>query len=115
MGLAEDEFPPLPKLAAGKALKLEQVVLRDMLRKTAYAVSNDETRYVLNGVFMSFKGDKLTLVATDGRRLALIEHELEVPKGAESEFILPTKAVGELQRLLGDKGDAVLSVGENQL
>lgn len=115
MGLAEDEFPPLPKPSNAKNLKLEQPALRDMLKRTAYAVSNDETRYVLNGVYMSFKGDKLTVVATDGRRLALIEHEIEVPKGGETEFILPTKAVAELQRLLADKGDVTLAVGENQM
>ena len=115
MGLPEEEFPQFPKAEEGKALKLEQAVLRDMLKKTAYAVSSDETRYVLNGVYMSFKADKLTVVATDGRRLALIEREIEVPKGAESELILPSKAVGELQRLLADTGDASLSVGENQI
>jgi len=89
--------------------------LRDMLKKSAYAVSSDETRYVLNGVYMSFKADTLTIVATDGRRLALVEHELEVAKGSEVEFILPTKAVGELQRLLADKGDIRITVGENQI
>jgi DNA polymerase-3 subunit beta len=115
MGLPQEEFPRFPDATGAKALKLEQSVLRDMLRKTAYAVSNDETRYVLNGVYMTFKGDKLTVVATDGRRLALVEHELEVAKGAEAEFILPTKAVGELQRLLSDKGDIKLSVGDNQI
>jgi DNA polymerase-3 subunit beta len=115
MGLPEEEFPRFPELGAGKALKIEQAVLRDMLKKTAYAVSNDETRYVLNGVFMGLKGDKLTVVATDGRRLALIEHDMEVPKGTEAELILPTKAVGELERLLADKGDAKLSIGENQI
>ena len=115
MGLPEEEFPRFPESGAGKALKIEQVVLRDMLKKTAYAVSNDETRYVLNGVFMGLKGDKLTVVATDGRRLALIEHDMEVPKGTEAELILPTKAVGELERLLTDKGDAKLSIGENQI
>jgi len=115
MGLPEEEFPRFPEAGAGKSLKIEQTVLRDMLKKTAYAVSNDETRYVLNGVFMGFKADKLTIVATDGRRLALIEHDLEVPKGAEAELILPTKAVGELERLLADKGDAKLSIGENQI
>lgn len=114
MGLPEEEFPRFPQ-ADGKSLKIDQGVLRDMLRKTAYAVSSDETRYVLNGVYMAFKGDKLTVVATDGRRLALVERELEVPKGAEAELILPTKAVGELQRLLTDKGDVQLSVGENQI
>lgn len=115
MGLPEEEFPRFPESGAGKVLKIEQVVLRDMLKKTAYAVSNDETRYVLNGVFMGIKGDKITVVATDGRRLALMEHDIEVPKGAEAELILPTKAVNELERLLADKGDVKLSIGENQI
>lgn len=115
MGLPEEEFPRFPEPEGAKNLKIEQPVLRDMLKKTAYAVSNDETRYVLNGVYMGLKADKLTVVATDGRRLALIEHDIEVPKGAEAELIVPTKAVAELQRLLGDKGDAKLSLGENQI
>jgi len=114
MGLPEEEFPRFPQ-AEGKSLKIEQVALRDMLKKTAYAASTDETRYVLNGVFMSFKADKLTVVATDGRRMALVERDMEVPKGAEAELILPTKVVTELLRLLSDKGDATLSVGENQI
>jgi DNA polymerase-3 subunit beta len=115
MGLPEDEFPPFPEAADGKALTIQQSVLRDLLKKTGYAVSNDETRYVLNGVYTSFKTDKITVVATDGRRLALAEHDIELPKGAETEFVLPTKAVGELLRLLSDKGELKLSVGENQI
>jgi DNA polymerase-3 subunit beta len=115
MGLPEEEFPKFPSAEGGKSLKIEQATLRDMLKKTAYAVSSDETRYVLNGVYMSFKASKLTVVATDGRRLALVERDMDVPKGAESELIVPTKAVGELQRLLSDKGDAKLSISENQI
>jgi DNA polymerase-3 subunit beta len=115
MGLPEEEFPRFPQSEGAKTYKLEQQVLRELLRQTSYAVSNDETRYVLNGVYMSFKADKLTVVATDGRRLALVERELEVAKGAETEFILPTKAVIELQHLLGDKGEMSLSVGDNQI
>jgi DNA polymerase-3 subunit beta len=115
MGLPEEEFPPFPEKSGGKIIKIAQSVLRDMLKKTAYAVSNDETRYVLNGVFMSYKADKLGVVATDGRRLALIEQEMEVPKGSEAEWILPTKAVTELQKLLSDNGDITLYVGENQI
>ena len=114
MGLPEEEFPRFPQ-SEGKSLKIEQAALRDMLKKTAYAASTDETRYVLNGVFMSFKADKLTVVATDGRRLALVERDMEVPKGAEAELILPTKVVNELLRLLDDKGDAQLSISENQI
>ncbi len=115
MGLPEEEFPRFPKPTSDRALTIDQSVLRDVLRKTAYAVSTDETRFVLNGVFMSFKGEKLTVVATDGRRLALAESDVTIPKGNETEFILPTKAVTELQRLLGEKGEAKLSVGENQV
>jgi DNA polymerase-3 subunit beta len=115
MGLAEDEFPRFPQTDGAKTLRVEQAALRDMLRNTSYAASSDETRYVLNGVFMSFKGDKLTVVATDGRRLALMEKEMEVPKAAETELVLPTKAVAELLHLLGDKDEAQLSVGENQV
>ncbi len=115
MGLPAEEFPPFPKGDGAKKLSLAQPLLRDLLRKTAYAVSTDETRYVLNGVYLNFKADKLTIVATDGRRLALIEHDTQVPKAAECEFILPTKAVAELQHLLADKGDLKLAVGENQL
>ena len=55
---------------------------------------------MLNGVLFSFKDNKLTLVATDGRRLAMVEIELEFPRSHEADFIVPTKAVTELQRLL---------------
>ena len=72
-----------------------------MLKNVAYGASTDETRYVLNGVFLSFKGDKLTMVATDGRRLALVEEEVEFPKEAEVDLIIPTKVVTELVHSLG--------------
>jgi DNA polymerase III subunit beta len=115
LGLSEEEFPPLPKVDAAKSLKIDQAVLRGMLKKTAYAMSGDETRYVLNGIFMSFKDDKLTMVATDGRRLALAEHDVDLPRGTSTELILPSKAVGELQRLLAESGSVQISLMENQV
>ena len=63
-----------------------------------YAISTDETRYVLNGVLFTFKDNKLTLVATDGRRLAMLDIDLEFPRSHEADIIVPTKAVTELQR-----------------
>jgi DNA polymerase-3 subunit beta len=115
MGLPEEEFPRFPKPEGEKAIVLEQASVRDLLKKTAYAVSTDETRFVLTGVLMSLKTDKLTVVATDGRRLALAEADVTVPKGAEAEFIVPTKAVIELQRQLGDQGELKLTMGGNQI
>ena len=115
MGLAEEEFPALPKLADAKVFTLRQKELKDALRKTAFAISTDETRYVLNGILFSFKEGKLTMVATDGRRLALVDLELEFPRGQEVDVIVPSKCVTELQRLLGDEGELKMNVGENQV
>ena len=89
--------------------------LRDGLRKTSYAISTDETRYVLNGVLFSFKENKLTLVATDGRRLAMLDIELEFPRSHEADIIVPTKAVTELQRLLAEDGEVKVSMGSGQI
>lgn len=113
-GLPDDEFPALPKGDEGYTFTMDQKVLKEMLQKTFYAASTDETRFILNGTLMSFKANKLTLVATDGRRLALTEHELEFPKEAECEAIVPTKAVNELIRILRDDGTVKIRMGKNQ-
>ena len=115
LGLPEEEFPPLPTFDDAKVFTIPQKDLKDALKKVAYAISTDETRYVLNGILCAFKENKLTAVATDGRRLALVEIELEFPRSNETDIIIPTKAVIELQRLLKDDGEIRLSVGENQV
>lgn len=102
MGMGKEDFPPLAEFPEDKSVTLDQSELATMIKSVAYAQSSDETRYILNGVFFSFRDDKLTLVATDGRRLALISKELEIPEGAAS-IILPAKTVAELGRLL-EKG-----------
>ena len=112
-GLAKEEYPAFPSFKDAKTYTIKQADLKDGLRKTAYAISVDETRYVLNGILFSFKETKLTLVATDGRRLALYDSDMEFPQSHERDFIVPTKAVVELQRMLGDEGEAQISVAEN--
>jgi DNA polymerase-3 subunit beta len=104
MGIGKEEFPPLPEFGDEKSYTLEQSELTAMLKSVAYAQSSDETRYILNGVYFNFKDEKLTLVATDGRRLALISKEMEVPAASAGAIILPAKTVNELLRLL-DKGE----------
>lgn len=115
IGISEDDFPAFPKFEGGKVYSVEQAVFRDMLRNTAYAASRDESRYVLNGVLMSFKGGKLTVVATDGRRMALYEQEVEFPKEAEGDVVLPFKTVDELIKTLGDEGLLKIHVVQNQI
>jgi DNA polymerase III subunit beta len=115
LGLPEEEFPPLPRFEDAKSFTLPQQALRDALKKTSYAISTDETRYVLNGILFSFKENKLTMVATDGRRLAMLDLEVEFARSQEAEIIVPTKCVTELGRLLGDDGEVKMSIAENQV
>lgn len=104
MGIGAEEFPKLPDTGDDKTFTLEQGELATMLGNVAYAQSTDETRYILAGVYFNFKDGKLALVATDGRRLALVSKELPVPAASAGAIILPAKTVAELLRLLG-KGD----------
>ncbi len=112
-GLSADEFPPVNPLKEDKKITLPQEKFRGMLKKTSFAISSDESRYVLNGIFISLKEHKITMVATDGRRLALVDEEVDIPETSQGEFIIPTKTVNELSRLLGDKGDIEICYVEN--
>jgi DNA polymerase-3 subunit beta len=114
-GLPAEEFPPRPIIEAPGALRYAQERMKVMLRRTAYAASTDESRYVLNGLFFSLKDHKFTMVATDGRRLALADEEMEIDPGAQAEFIIPTKAINELARLLQDKGEVEIRLAGNQV
>jgi DNA polymerase III subunit beta len=113
-GLSAEEFPPLPKFKDDKKVSFQQETIKAMMRKTAFAVSTDESRYVLNGIFFSLKDNKMTMVATDGRRLALADEEADISEKSSGEFIVPAKAVGELNRLLHEKGEAEIRFGDNQ-
>jgi DNA polymerase III subunit beta len=113
-GLAADEFPPMPKFKDDKKVSLPQEKVKGMMKKTSFAISTDESRYVLNGIFISLKDQKMTMVATDGRRLALVDEEVEVAETSHGEFIVPAKAVNELNRLLQDKGEVEIRYTDNQ-
>ena len=89
--------------------------LHDAIKKTSYAISTDETRYVLNGIYVSFRDGKMIFVATNGRRLAMVENDLEYPASHETDIIVPSKAVNELQRMLGGEGEAIVKLSGNQI
>lgn len=115
VGLPADDFPAVPEPEGEFSYVIEQGKFREMLRKTAYAASTDETRYVLNGVMLSFKDGKLTAVATDGRRLALAENEVDFPEENEADLILPSKAVTELMHVLKETGSLRIYPKKNQV
>ena len=114
-GLPAEEFPPIPNFSGQTTIQMPQNTVKTMLRRTSFAVSTDENRYVLNGLYLSFKENKLTMVATDGRRLALAEEDVELKDDNPLEVIVPTKAIQELSRSLGDKGDVEIQITENQV
>ena len=116
-GTPKSEYPVLPDFDKKKAFKVPIGELADMIKKTSFAASSDETRYVLNGVFWIANKGTLEMVATDGRRLAAVSRDI-LPKDKEFRAIIPTKILQEfLRNLTGDEDNEEILVGisENQV
>ena len=114
MGLAKEEFPKLPEFKDKEAVILNQQILKEMLNLTFFAASFDETRYVLNGILFKVNKNILTLIATDGKRLAVVEKKLEKTIDREISIIVPIKTIHELNRNLKEEGELSLILGSNQ-
>lgn len=115
MGLAAEEFPKLPEFKDKEVIQLEQGTLKEMLNLTSFAVSFDETRYILNGILFRLHQNNLTLVATDGKRLAIAERKLKQNIEQEIQIIVPSKAIQELNRNLKEEEDLLLTITANQV
>ncbi len=120
MGLAKEDFPQLPEFSSPSAkggdwVKIPQKTLKNMIQLTSFAMSHDDARYILNGIFFSFQNKLLKLVATDGRRLALVDQEIPELGGGKREMIVPMKTIHELSRNLGDEGEVLFCFKENQI
>ena len=114
-GLPRDEFPKFPEFKDKEAIQIEQSTLKEMLRLTSFAVSHEESRYVLNGILIEISDNVIRIVATDGRRLAKVEKKLPAAIKKEVTVIIPIKAVQEISRNLRDEGTLSLIVGANQV
>ena len=108
--LAVDDFPNMTAGTLPHQFALPADILRDLIDRTRFAISTEETRYYLNGIYLHVAGDKLRAVATDGHRLARVEATL--PDGAAQipGVIIPRKTVGEIRKLL-DEGTAIVNIG----
>jgi DNA polymerase-3 subunit beta len=119
MGLPKEEFPKLPEVKDKDVVVFRQDVLKKMLQRTAFAISHEETRYVLNGLLLEVKnaGEETTVkfVGTDGRRLAVVEKLLPIKTHKDFKIIIPFKTVQELLRNLKDEGDVSLGVSPTQV
>ena len=116
--LPKDDFPTLPDGGTTPTASLLGSSLKEMVGKTQFAITGEDTRYFLNGAQFVLRGDSMSLVATDGHRLALITVKREGgdPDAAEVKAILPKKTLGELGRLLTEgEGTVTYERGENHL
>ena len=114
IGLPKEEFPKLPEFKDEPSVVIKQSVLKNMIGMTHFSMSHDDTRYVLNGSLFLFKGKKLTIVTTDGKRLSLVKKDIE-KDGLSKAIIIPSKTIYELNRILGDEGDVKIIFSENQV
>ena len=99
IGMESKEFPPLPELEDRKSTEIRRAELTQMLKSVSFAQSVNEERYMLKGVFFQFEQDMMSLVATDGRRLAVANKPMKTDESAQGEFILPSLTVNELEKL----------------
>jgi DNA polymerase-3 subunit beta len=112
--MAADEFPPVRSFEGIEPLIFEQRLLKGIFQKTSFAICTDQARYNLTGLLFEVHGGKLTVVATDGRRMSLCIEKDGVPSGADVKIIIPGKMISELERLLHDTGEAKVYIDETQ-
>ena len=114
IGIDSKEFPPLPELEKSEVINLKKEDLAQMLKSVSYAQSVNEERYMLKGVFFLLEKGKLSLVATDGRRLAVSSKQVP-EEDLQGEFILPSLTVSEIEKLPKTGEDIRLSFTDRQV
>jgi DNA polymerase III subunit beta len=115
--LPREDFPTLPESAGASPATLSRSAVKEMVGKTQFAITGEDTRYFLNGALFVLRAGEMNLVATDGHRLALVSVSRDAQKtDDESKAILPKKTLGELGRLMAEgEGDIGYERGENHL
>lgn len=114
-GQPEREFPALGERDFGEAVELDGGDLRTMIEKVLFAITTDDPRYSLNGALLQVEGGRLTLVATDGHRLALVSRPAAEAGGTTLKVIVPRKTLSELQKLCEGQDKVRLGQKANQM
>ena len=102
VGMARANYPQVPEFPSVAATSISTVALKTLIARTIFAISNEESRYTLNGALLVIKAESLAMVATDGHRLSYVEKPNEMLEGisGEKRVLIPRKALQELQQLL---------------
>lgn len=109
-GMDKSEFPSFPDLSDAASFEMDSKKLKSLFSKTAFACAKDDSRQVLNGVFFEIENEKMTLVGTDGKRLAKTFDEVDFHTEQKISNIIPLKAVEEIVRLLDSEEKAKFSI-----
>jgi DNA polymerase-3 subunit beta len=104
VGMARANYPQVPEFPSVAATSISLIALKTLIARTIFAISNEESRYTLNGALLVIKAESLAMVATDGHRLSYVEKPNELLEGisGEKRVLIPRKALQELQQLLGN-------------
>jgi len=102
VGMARANYPQVPEFPTMAATSISTLALKTLIARTIFAISNEESRYTLNGALLVIKAESLAMVATDGHRLSYVEKPNEILEGisGEKRVLIPRKALQELQQLL---------------
>ena len=114
LGLAAADFPAAEGFEAKREIRIKEGEFKKMVASIAYAVSADDSRKVLTGVLLSARESTVTLVATDGKRLAMQENTPESITGGDGDAIVPLKAAQEVRRLLDGDEPLTIRLGDKQ-
>jgi DNA polymerase-3 subunit beta len=115
-GIDAEEFPPTPTIGDGTTTSIDSEALRSAIAQVIFATASDDSRPILTGAHAKFEGDKLTLAAADGFRLAVHNAPLTAPVAETCEIIIPGRALSELGRLVSDQEEPVeVGVGKSQV
>ncbi len=115
LGLPRDEFPTFPNVRFADAWRVKSGELQKLIHHTAFAVSTEESRPILNGVLWELRDDKMRMVATNGHRLAKMEVQVDGSTAPSSDLIVPPKALEQIRRLFPAEEELEIARGDNHL
>ncbi len=107
--LPKDEFPALPDLSSATQINLEASVLKQLFFKSSFSAAKDDSRYVLNGVYLKIENSQMIFVGTDGKRLAKAFSTVHIDPSFQGTYIIPLKAVEEMYKSLDDSESVQMS------
>lgn len=113
--LAPEEFPSWPAMEESLEIKMDSQVLEQMIAKTIYSAGESDTRYTLNGLLFHLTGDTLTIVGTDGHRMAVIQKKMPQSVGEEQKVIVPRKTTAELRKFLDGDEQVTITIGKSHV